>query len=203
MIIYRITNLVNQKVYIGQTSKSLSDRYKTHCSKWSRCYKLRNAIQKYGKENFVIEPLMAGLTSQEELNFWETFWIKVYDSVKEGYNLNPIGGPGNFSYRTLETRDKISKALKGKKHNSEENLAKSLRQKGMTRGEEAKVNMSKGKRKKNPDLFYISKHRGLYSVIIYHERKSVYIGCFPTIEEAKLKRDLYLENLLETDICVK
>lgn len=52
--IYRITNLVNNKIYIGQTIRDLKVRFKQHCYK-KGCTYLHNAILKYGKENFKIE----------------------------------------------------------------------------------------------------------------------------------------------------
>ena len=52
--IYKITNLVNSKIYIGQTIRSLKERFRQHIYKQG-CTYLHNAILKYGKENFKIE----------------------------------------------------------------------------------------------------------------------------------------------------
>lgn len=55
-IIYKITNLVNNKVYIGQTERTLKERWGQH--KYSKgCKYLHNAILKYGAESFKIEEI--------------------------------------------------------------------------------------------------------------------------------------------------
>ena len=84
--IYKITNLVNGKVYIGQTKGSIEKRWKEHCRKNSFCSKLRRAIQKYGKNNFSIEQIDHA-HNQEELDSKEIFWIKKYNSTEIGYNI--------------------------------------------------------------------------------------------------------------------
>ena len=54
--IYKITNKINNKIYIGKTTRTVEQRYKEHLadSKRVRSY-LHNAIQKYGSENFNVE----------------------------------------------------------------------------------------------------------------------------------------------------
>jgi predicted GIY-YIG superfamily endonuclease len=49
MIIYKITNLINQKIYIGQTTGSIQERWEAHCNPKGDCRKLRNAIKSHGK----------------------------------------------------------------------------------------------------------------------------------------------------------
>ena len=54
--IYKITCLVNQKVYVGQTIKNIEVRFKEHLKDSERFdYPLYRAIKKYGKENFIVE----------------------------------------------------------------------------------------------------------------------------------------------------
>lgn len=90
-IIYKITNTVNNKSYIGQTRQSIQFRWNQHTSKKDNTY-FHNAIQKYGKDNFTIEILEECDVS--ELNEKEIFYIAKYDTFKNGYNLT-IGGDGN------------------------------------------------------------------------------------------------------------
>ncbi len=52
--IYKIENLINGKIYIGQTVQSVNKRWSEHCNNKSCCKVLKNAIAKYGKENFKI-----------------------------------------------------------------------------------------------------------------------------------------------------
>lgn len=55
MVIYKITNLLNGKCYIGQAVGSLKNRMYHHKSKGSGCDAISNAIQKYGWDNFTYE----------------------------------------------------------------------------------------------------------------------------------------------------
>lgn len=94
MIIYRVTNMVNGKQYIGQTTRTLEQRWKEHCSNGSKCTYLHNAIVKYGKENFKVEQIDIAL-DQEELDYKERQYINIYHTlVPNGYNLDTGGGNG-------------------------------------------------------------------------------------------------------------
>ena len=89
MYIYKITNTINNKIYIGQTIKNIENRFKEHvyAAEHTRLNtKLANAIRKYGEENFKIEKIDTA-TSKDELNAKEIFWIKKYKSTKNGYNM--------------------------------------------------------------------------------------------------------------------
>lgn len=93
--IYKITNLINQKIYVGKTTKTIEERWKTH---WSDALKvninnrpLYKAFNKYGKENFKIECLEE--CSIDELNDKEIYWIEKLGSFKYGYNAT-MGGDG-------------------------------------------------------------------------------------------------------------
>lgn len=94
--IYKFTNKVNGKIYIGQ-SIDVIKRYKRHIyqafnnTKSNKDYKLpfHAAMRKYGKENFTFEILEE--CPREQLNEREQYWISFYDSFKNGYNAT-IGG---------------------------------------------------------------------------------------------------------------
>lgn len=90
-IIYKITNKVNNKSYIGQTRYTIEFRWKQHQHKKDNTY-FHNAIHKYGIENFSIEILEK--CNIEDLNSKEIFYIAKYDTFNNGYNLT-IGGDGN------------------------------------------------------------------------------------------------------------
>lgn len=133
MIIYKITNKINSKIYIGQTIRSIEERWKEHAEKGSALYR---AIHKYGKENFTIEQIDVAV-NRDELDEKEKYWIKHYDSTnkKKGYNLTSGGehfeipeerrirmseieqGEKNHFYgkhHSDETKRRISEAKKGK-----------------------------------------------------------------------------------------
>lgn len=94
--IYIITNSINDKVYIGQTTLSVEDRWKAHLkpstSKRKSSYKLYKAMNKYGKENFNCEILETNIPV-DELNDKEIYYIEKYDSYYHGYNSTK-GGDG-------------------------------------------------------------------------------------------------------------
>jgi group I intron endonuclease len=98
MFIYKIINLVNFKIYIGQTLKSVSRRARTHLNSLNTKSNrpLYNAINKYGKENFVIIEIDKAST-KEELNNKEIYYIAYYKATDRnyGYNLS-IGGQTNI-----------------------------------------------------------------------------------------------------------
>lgn len=91
--IYKITNNINQKVYIGKTYLSVEKRWKEHCrdSRKERCEKrpLYSAMNKYGIENFSIETIEETNEPEER----EKYWIEYYGSFKYGYNAT-TGGDG-------------------------------------------------------------------------------------------------------------
>lgn len=87
--IYKITNLLTEQVYIGQ-SVNVADRWKQHCKcglgiDASATNKLYNAMQKYGIWNFSFE-LLEQVHQRNLLNEKEKFWIEMYQSNKFGYN---------------------------------------------------------------------------------------------------------------------
>jgi hypothetical protein len=109
MVIYKITNKINSKTYIGQTTRDLAQRWKEHCRDFSQ-RKLYRAIQKYGVENFKAE-IIQNCSSLSELNNQEVFWINKHNSIRNGYNIRH---GGNNSKNSAETREKLSKKLLAK-----------------------------------------------------------------------------------------
>jgi group I intron endonuclease len=111
--IYIITNIINKKIYIGQTWQTVKRRFFNHCCPSSiACNYLHKAIKKYGRKNFVVEAICCSRT-QNDADFLETFFINEYNSLnnKIGYNLKS-GGSGGIP--SLETRKKMSKSGKGR-----------------------------------------------------------------------------------------
>lgn len=99
--IYKITNLINNKVYVGQTVMTLKERWWGHCSNlYSKAQDMiiKRAIKKYGKENFRIELIEE--CPIEEIDDREIYWIKEYDSYYNGYNAT-IGGSNHSKMMKL------------------------------------------------------------------------------------------------------
>lgn len=92
--IYKITNKQNGKIYIGQ-SNNIERRIKEHQTKGkSSRIPLDVAIEKYGKDSFTYEVVEE--CSLDELNEKETYWIKYYNSIENGYNCNFGGDNSNI-----------------------------------------------------------------------------------------------------------
>jgi group I intron endonuclease len=87
-LVYKIVNLINNKVYVGQTTRSLERRWYDHSNRKSKsCPALKAAIEKYGKQNFTIEVLEV-CESLDKLNEQECFWILKLNTLSpNGYNL--------------------------------------------------------------------------------------------------------------------
>lgn len=91
-IIYKITNLVNGKIYIGQTRQSLRVRWNSHKSHSKKnTTVIARAIRKYGHENFSIEIIDTAI-NENELNEKEGKYIALYQACDRniGYNITPI-----------------------------------------------------------------------------------------------------------------
>jgi group I intron endonuclease len=100
--IYKITNKLNNKSYIGITSTSIEQRWNAHKAISSECTYIRNSIQKYGEENFKIEQIDI-INTIEEANEKEIYWIKEYNTmVPNGYNLRDGGKYGKISEESKE-----------------------------------------------------------------------------------------------------
>jgi len=104
--IYIIRNDVNSKVYIGQTTMTVQQRFRSHLSSKPETHSYQMilcAIRKYGKEHFYVETLVEGIETHEELDALEEKYIAEYDSMKpNGYNLCP-GGTRWRNSKTAET----------------------------------------------------------------------------------------------------
>lgn len=102
--IYKITNKVNGKSYIGQTRYTIEFRWRQHLHKKDNTY-FHNAIRKYGADNFIVEKLEE--CNIEDLNEKEIYYIAKYNTFKDGYNLT-IGGDGNRTLLLDDKYDEIS-----------------------------------------------------------------------------------------------
>lgn len=97
--IYKITNDINDKVYIGKTLKTIEDRWKIHLQDRSKeevkNRPLYKAMNKYGKEHFHIEKIEC--CDESIIDNREIYWIEYYHSYSNGYNAT-LGGDGKTLY---------------------------------------------------------------------------------------------------------
>jgi group I intron endonuclease len=126
MIIYKVTNKVNGKVYIGQTSKELDERKTAHykSSRLGSNTNFHRALSKYGVSYFIWEEV-ARCNSKEELNDLEKKLINEYDSFKSGYNMTEGGEGGDTISIKFDTSNQGVK-----KGNIPWNKGKSMRELG-------------------------------------------------------------------------
>lgn len=140
--IYKITNSVNDKVYIGQTWRTIVDRFASHKTVSNKfCIKLHRAFNKHGREKFSIN-LITVCHTQEVADKLEQHFIIAYDSVKNGYNSTYGGGGMRGFNHQQSTKQKISKSLTGRKQTSEHKSNLGRSRKGLKRSSETKRKMS-------------------------------------------------------------
>ncbi len=130
MLIYKSTNLISNKSYIGKTETSLNIRIKSHKHqslklKNTKCI-FHNSIHKHGFNNFIWEIIEDNIQDKTILNERETFYILKYDTfMPNGYNMS-LGGEGLTGFKHhKESKERISKWLidnnpfRGKHHTEE------------------------------------------------------------------------------------
>jgi|694.fasta_scaffold118007_4 group I intron endonuclease len=125
MRIYIITNLINEKRYVGMTSKTLEVRFSGHKAdaRRNKPWILHKAIRKYGEENFKIELLEeTNANDLNELGLVETFWI---EKLKPEYNMS-LGGEGNCGCDTSGEKN----GMFNKTHTEEARALMSANRKG-------------------------------------------------------------------------
>lgn len=109
--IYKITNTLNDKVYIGQTIKTVQKRFTQHKNNSNKEYfsqiVLYKAFNKYGIENFICEEIEE--VPNNKLDEREKYWIEYYDSYFNGYN-STLGGRATQLYN-WDTDDIIEKYM--------------------------------------------------------------------------------------------
>ena len=162
MYIYKITNNINQKFYIGKTINDIKKRFACHKSnaKSNKNTILCNAFRKYGSENFSISIIEANILSESDLNNKEIYWISL---LKPQYNMT-LGGEGvsghspsketrlkisisnknNNIKRTVEQRNNISIKNKGRKRTVEQihNISNSQKGKKLSYSHKLKISNS-------------------------------------------------------------
>lgn len=135
--IYKITNQINGKAYIGKTLKTIAERWKEHLKDSQNTSKehrpLYAAMKKYGIDNFSIEEVEC--CSDCELSDREKYWIEYFGTFKYGYNAT-VGGDGRpyLDYDVLvETYNQVHNLVKTAKlcNCDEHHLATILRARGI------------------------------------------------------------------------
>ena len=140
MWIYKITNIQNNKVYIGQTIRPIEQRFHRHLNDALSNVidtHFARAIRKYGKENFVIETIDSA-SNQQELTQKEQYWIKYYNSIEIGYNetdaTSKCGG-NTYQSKTPEEMNSIKEKIRQTKIGNKNPMAKKVKRINIQTGE--------------------------------------------------------------------
>lgn len=106
--IYKITNIINDKIYIGYTNKGIENRLHKHYT--NAIYGIDTyfyrAIRKYGIENFKYECIDTA-NNISDIKNKEIYWINFYNSYKNGYNMTTGGDGGNIVHQLSPEKYKL------------------------------------------------------------------------------------------------
>lgn len=138
----------SEKVYIGQTCRSLQKRAGNNGIHYKHSLYFYAAIQKYGFDNFQSVILKDHLTL-EEANYWEQYYIQYYDSTNrlKGYNISS-GGKNNTM--SPEGKEKIREHMKKNNPMKNPDIAKKVQKKNKGRklSDDVRKKISEGHKKK-------------------------------------------------------
>lgn len=117
MLVYCIKNQINNKVYVGVTSKTIGQRFSWHLRdcRVGKSKKLYDAMRELGIENFYIELLTE--CDKSNVKQLEEHYINLFDSYKSGYNGSKLSG--GVHEHSQETRKKLSEKSTGRVLSSE------------------------------------------------------------------------------------
>jgi group I intron endonuclease len=145
--VYKITNTVNGKIYIGK-SVNPKARWAKHISSaklkpTNQFFYLQASINKYGKDYFTLD-IIDECESAEKAYNREVYWISHYNSNNRQYGMNlTVGGDGSRGHvLSKEARDKISKANTGLKRSIEHREAISKGNKGRVVSDDVRKRIS-------------------------------------------------------------
>ena len=145
MEIYKITNLINNKIYIGKTVGTAEERFKRHCRDAKGNIKNTDyfhlALRKYGLNNFKVEIVETNIENKELLSQREIYWIDYYNSYNSeiGYNLTKGGTGGALTGEALERMRKSKTGQKTKPESIAKRIA-TFKKIGLNKGEKNGVN---------------------------------------------------------------
>lgn len=207
--LYKITNILNDKCYIGWTGKTVKDRWDRHVKdalKIRDNRKFYNAIRKYGIDCWNVETLCE-VSTIEEAKKKEIDLIEFYNSYYKGYNATKGGDGNNGIVMSEESNLARSRALKGRpknyvvfperKHREETKQKIAIKHTGMkkpwvkwTPEQISKRAMTRrGLTKEQYDQMYELKNQG-FTIKVIAEK----IGSNPSMVKKWLKKDWSLEK---------
>ena len=141
--IYMVTNNLNGKQYVGQST--------IEQNKVGHGQLIKLSYDKYGKDNFTYNPICKNITSRNTLNYLERFWIKAINTQSpNGYNLEE--GGSSKGEMAESTKEKLRKANLGKKHIKETKAKMAIASTGKFPSEETKAKLREIRSKQKPPM---------------------------------------------------
>lgn len=141
-IIYIYENLINGKIYIGQTKTTLEKRSRHNGIGYKKSIVFYNAIKKYGWNNFSAQ-IITEVDTIEQANYAEEDWIIRARELLGKENVYNAAAGGSNCVMSEETKKKISLANKGKKHTNQTKNKISLSHMGKKLSQNTKDKLSK------------------------------------------------------------
>lgn len=130
--IYKITNIQNNKIYIGQTIRPVEYRFNRHINDALNNIldtHFARAIRKYGPQNFKLQ-VIDNAETQDELNQKEQYWIRFYDSINKGYNetdaISKCGG-NTYQSKTEKEMEVIKEKIRQTKLGAKNPMARKVK----------------------------------------------------------------------------
>jgi group I intron endonuclease len=199
--IYIVHNIVNNKVYVGQTT-NLRKRWNHHRSTASSITKkkwpLHRAIVKYGIESFVFT-LIQEVQNKDELDLAEQYWIKHFNSRDRnyGYNLTDGGNGPSGAKRSEETKQKMRISKLGKKRSAEDRQKMSDGRRGIPLSTTHKQSMSKSRQNKynGEDNNFYGKH--------HSDKSKEKIGKLKIEDVISIRKEYQLGNVTKQELAIK
>lgn len=175
-IIYKYTNTINNKVYIGKTINENHRKIQHKTSKYKDHF--HNAIRKYGFDNFKYNVLFRFKSNNKSnvdcvLNILEKYFIKKYDSYNNGYN-STLGGDGNQNkHLTQQWKNNISKSLLGNK-----------RRKGIKFTEEQRLRLKERKRPTITEESIQKRREKYFKKVFQYTLDGTLINVYKSVQDA-------------------
>lgn len=193
--IYLVTNKINNKKYIGITSRRIAQRWYEHRREDSNCIALKGAINKYGENNFTIEKVFSSF--DKELAYEkECYYIKEFNTLQpHGYNLTEGGKDGSLSEET-KAKMKISQNYRWKSEEQRNYYSKWLTEQHASNPE------LKAKRVSGIKKYVEEKKRHLIAINIFTLEIKEYSNMRESVKDGFSPGSLY-QNLSRRDIHCK
>jgi group I intron endonuclease len=171
MYIYKTTNRINNKVYIGKSMKTFNENY------LGSGVLLNRALKKYGRENFSVE-VIEHAEDINELNEKEKYWIakykdNSYNIAEGGTGGNTLGNHPNKKQHYKKVAKKISKTLKGHlvSEVTRKKLSKSHKEWFQNLSEDEKLNFSEKISKRMKEIYKDGHHSKGKKLTEEHKKK--------------------------------